>query len=255
MMRRYGIVLTTSALVIALTMCSSSASTPHAGAAASACPLPTFGPGDEYHPEFDPSTFTANIDNPWLPFQPGTTLVYTGTKDGKSALDVETVSARTRKIDGVQTRVVEDRLFLDNALEERTNDYYAQDACGNVWYFGEDTATLDEHGKVQDRSGSFHAGVKGAQPGVFMQARPELDRWFRQEWFKGEAEDQFRVIDLNTKAKVPYGSFGHALRTEEKTELEPDVLDNKLYVRGIGEVLEESVKGPVERLELVDVIR
>jgi hypothetical protein len=68
-------------------------------------------------------------------------------------------------IDGVETRVVEDRLFLGGRLEERTSDYYTQDACGNVWYFGEDTAVLDRHGRVVDRSGSFHAGVAGTQPG------------------------------------------------------------------------------------------
>jgi hypothetical protein len=69
--------------------------------------------------------------------------------------------------------VVEDRLFLSGKLEERTSDYYAQDRCGNVWYFGEDTAELDSHGRVIDTWGSFHAGIDGAQPGVLMQARPQ----------------------------------------------------------------------------------
>jgi hypothetical protein len=35
--------------------------------------------------------------------------------------------------------------------------------------------------------------------------------------------------------------------------LEPDVLDHKYYVRGIGTVKETSVKGPLEELMLVDV--
>jgi hypothetical protein len=157
-------------------------------------------------------------------------------------------------IDGVTTRVVEDRLYLDNVLEERTSDYYAQDRCGNVWYFGEDTATLDEQGHVVSTEGSFHAGVKGAQPGVFMQAKPELGRKFRQEWFQGQAEDVFKVISLSSPITVPYGTFHHALRTAETSALEPDVLDNKYYVKGIGEVTEFSVKGPVEKLELIEVI-
>jgi hypothetical protein len=262
MMRRCGRVVGGLALALGLTACSSSAkSTPASTSTSSgastvtaSCPLPTFGPGKDYHPVIDASTFTAIVDNPWFPLKPGTTLVYAGTKDGKAAMDVVTVSARTKTIDGVETRVVEDRLFLDNVLEERTSDYYSQDACGNVWYFGEDTATLDEQGKVVERSGSFRAGVKGAQPGVFMQAQPELNRWFRQEWSVGEAEDQFRAVDLSSSVKVPFGMFRHSLRTEEQTALEPDVLDNKQYVRGIGEVLEVAVKGPVEKLELVDVL-
>jgi hypothetical protein len=143
-------------------------------------------------------------------------------------------------VDGVRTRVVEDRLFLAGRLEERTSDDYAQDTCGNVWYFGEDTAVLDRQGHVIDRSGTFHAGVDGAQPGVFMQADPTPFRRFRQEWYRGEAEDTFRVVDAASTTTVPYGHFTHALRTEEKTALEPGVLDNKNYVRGIGEVEEHS---------------
>jgi hypothetical protein len=218
------------------------------------CPLPKFGPGASYHPHFKAGRHTANVTNPWFPLPVGTTSVYAGTKDGESAIDIVTNSRATRVIDGVRTRVVEDRLFLSGKLEERTSDYYAQDRCGNVWYFGEDTAELDSHGRVIDTSGSFHAGIDGAQPGVFMQARPQLGRRFRQEWYAGEAEDTFKVIDLSTPITVPFGSFKHALRTEETTTLEPGVVDNKYYVRGIGEVLEKSVKGGQEALVLVEVL-
>src|SRR5207344_2459517 len=114
-------------------------------------------------------------------------------------------TTRTKVIDGVTTRVVEDRLYLDNVLEERTSDYYAQDRCGNVWYFGEDTAVLDAHGHVIDTEGSFHAGVDGAQPGVFMQAHPQIGRRFRQEWYPGQAEDTFAVIGRNQSVTVPFG--------------------------------------------------
>jgi hypothetical protein len=141
---------------------------PSAAGAGSSCPLPEFGPGRVYHPQIEPANFSPNVTNRLFPLTPGKTLVYTGTKDGKKALDLVATTSRTKKIDGVTTRVVEDRLYLDNVLKERTSDYYAQDRCGNVWYFGEDTAELDRHGKVVSTEGSFHAGVDGAQPGVFM---------------------------------------------------------------------------------------
>jgi hypothetical protein len=224
-------------------------------AATGSCRLPRFGPGPSYHPHIRPADFSPRVDNRWFPLTPGRTLVYTGTKDGKKALDLFAATSRTRMIDGVRTRVVEDRLYLDNVLEERTSDYYAQDRCGNVWYFGEDTATLDRHGQVVDTEGTWHAGVDGAQPGVFMQAHPQLGRRFRQEWYRGQAEDVFKVIDRSAAVTVPYGSFRHALRTAEWTALEPEVLDNKYYVRGIGEVAELSVKGPRETLRLVEIIR
>src|SRR5262249_9827097 len=201
----------------------------------------------------DPGSFSARVDNPLFPLVVGRTLVYSGVKDRKAAIDLVQASRATRVIDGVRTRVVEDRLFLDGILEERTGDYYAQDRCGHVWDFGEDTAELDHHGNVTSTEGSFHAGVDGAQPGVFMQAAPELGRRFRQEWYAGHAEDTYKVIGLSEPVKVPYGTFSHALRTSETTRLEPGVLDNKLYVRGIGEVVETSLTGPTETLKLVDV--
>ena len=224
-----------------------------AGAAAS-CQLPRFGPGRSYHPRIDPADFSPEVTNPWFPLTPGRTLVYTGTKDGQKALNLVATTSRTKKIDGVTTRVVEDRLYLSNVLEERTSDYYAQDRCGNVWYFGEDTAELDRHGNIVSTEGSFHAGVDGAQPGVFMQAHPQVDRKFRQEWYQGHAEDVFKVIDRSAPVTVPAGSFGHALRTAETNALEPAVLDNKYYVKGIGEVAELAVKGPREAVRLLEII-
>ncbi len=223
-------------------------------ASAATCQLPVFGPGSSYHPQITGLDFSPNVNNPLFPLKPGRTLVYSGIKDDKAALDLFIATAHTKIIDGVRTRVVEDRLYLNNVLEERTSDYYAQDRCGNVWYFGEDTAKLDANGKVISTDGSFRAGVNGAQPGVFMRAQPELGRQFRQEWFQGQAEDVFKPIDLSASIDVPFGHFQHTLRTQETTALEPDVVDNKYYARGIGELLEKSVKGPRELLRLVEII-
>ena len=227
---------------------------PAAAGAGSSCRLPRFGPGRDYHPHIDPANFSPNVTNKLFPLTPGQTLVYTGIEDEQKVLDLVVPSRRTKLVDGVRARVVEDRVYLDNVLAERTSDYYAQDRCGNVWYFGEDTAELDRQGHVVSTEGTWHAGVDGAQPGVFMQAHPQLGRRFRQEWYQGQAEDVFKVIDRSARVTVPYGSFRHALRTEETNALEPNVLDNKYYVKGIGEVAELSVKGPRETLKLVEVI-
>lgn len=112
------------------------------------CELPQYGPGADYRPQIDPSRFGPHVDNPWFPLRPGTTYLYAGSEDGASLVDIFAPSRRTKVIDGVRTRVVHDRLLTDGVLTERTTDYHAQDVCGNVWYFGEDTAELDEHGKV-----------------------------------------------------------------------------------------------------------
>src|SRR2546430_12690621 len=82
--------------------------------AAPACALPVFGPGPAYHPHITPRDFSPSVTNPLFPLKPGRTLVYTGTKDNKKALDIFQTTSRTKVIDGVTTRVVEDRLYLDN---------------------------------------------------------------------------------------------------------------------------------------------
>jgi hypothetical protein len=199
--------------------------------------------------------FRARVDNPWFPLLPGSHWVYRGTKDGKPARDFVTVTKQTRTIDGAPCAAVSDRLYLSGRLEERTTDWYSQDAKGNVWYFGEATAELDRAGHVKNTSGSWLAGVKGAKPGIFMFARPKAGRSARQEYLKGQAEDHFKVLSLHVRVKVPYGEWRTALLTKEWTPLEPGTIDHKLYVRGIGTVLEQTVRGGSERSELVSFRR
>jgi hypothetical protein len=199
--------------------------------------------------------FTAKVDNPWFPLEPGTTYVYRGTKDAQRMRDVMTVTHRTRTIAGAPCVAVRDLSYLGGRLEERTTDWYTQDARGNVWYFGEDTAELDRNGRVKDRSGTWLAGRHGAKAGIYMPAHPRVGQSGRQEYYKGEAEDHFRVVSLHARVDVPYTSSRKALLTEEWTPLEPGVLDHKYYVRGVGTVREQSVKGPVERMELLSVKR
>jgi hypothetical protein len=188
--------------------------------------------------------FSAHVTNPWFPLTPGTTYVYQGVKDGKPSRELLTVTHRTKTIAGAPCAVVEDRLYLSGKLEERTTDWYTQDAKGNVWYFGEATAELDRNGKVKTTKGSWEAGRDGAKPGIFMPVDPRVGQSFRQEYLEGEAEDHFRVVAYLGP---------NALLTEEWTPLEPGVLDHKLYVRGTGTALERTVKGGDELNELVSV--
>jgi len=133
-----------------------------------------------------PAGFSARVDNPWYPLKPGSVYVYRGVKDGERSREVMTVTHRTRVIDGARCVVVQDLLYLSGRLEERTIDWYTQDAKGNVWYFGEKTAELDKNGKVKTTAGSWTAGVHGARAGIFMFARPKPGRWARQEYYKGQ---------------------------------------------------------------------
>jgi len=204
-----------------------------------------------FQPHFDAGDFSGSkIDNSWYPLNPGTTFVYHGTKDKKPARDVVNVTGETKKILGVSCTVVRDRLFLAGKLAESTLDWYAQDKEGNVWYFGEATAEL-ENGKVTSREGSWQAGVDGAAPGVIMQADPKVGDSYQQEFFKGQAEDHAQVLSLAASVQVPAGSYSSVQLTKEWTPLEPGVIDHKYYARGVGVVKEATAKGPRESLILV----
>jgi hypothetical protein len=197
--------------------------------------------------------FVNRVDNPWFPLKPGTTLVYRGVKDGKRSRDVFTVKRTTKTIDGVRCTVVHDILYLSGTLEERTTDWYAQDAAGNVWYFGEQTAELDARGRVKSTAGTWRAGVKGAQAGIYLPGNPRVGQTGRQEYYRGQAEDHYRVKTLSARVKTPGASSARALLTEEWTPLEPGVIDHKYYVRGVGTALEQTIKGGDERNTLVSV--
>jgi hypothetical protein len=200
----------------------------------------------------NPSGFSTQIDNPWFPLKPGTRYAYVGIKDGKPSRELLLVTHQTRMIRGAPCVAVHDRLWVLGRLHERTTDWYTQDKQGNVWYFGEQTAELDTSGRVTSTEGSWLAGADGAQPGIYMPAHPRVGQSGRQEYYKGHAEDHFRVAALI--GTVSSGAEA-TLLTEETTPLEPGILDNKLYVRGVGTVTELTVKGGSERNQLVSVTR
>jgi hypothetical protein len=198
-----------------------------------------------------PAQFADRIDNPWFPLLPGMKWIYRGIKDGEPSRDVVTVPGDTKTIQGVKCTVVKDMLYINGQLEERTTDWYAQDKSGTVWYFGEDTAELKPNGAVKSTGGSWLSGRDGAEAGIFMPASPKVGQTARQEYFKGQAEDHFEVLSLPASVKTPGASSMQALLTKEWTPLEPDVIDHKIYVRGIGVVKEITVKGPLEKNILI----
>jgi hypothetical protein len=200
-------------------------------------------------PPFRPHQFVRYVSNPWFPLKPGSLWVYRGVKDGVGQRDVVRVRRRTRTILGITATVVSDVATHNGRVLERTEDWYAQDRDGNVWYLGENTAAFED-GSI-DRSGSWQAGRHGAEAGIIMTAQPQVGDTHRQEYWRGQAEDQYWLVDLGQRADVPYGSFRHAALTLEWSRLEPGVIDRKLYVHGIGVVQELAAQGPPERAALV----
>jgi len=63
------------------------------------------------------------------------------------------------------------------------------------------------------------------------------------------------VLSLHATVRVPYAASKQAMLTKEWTPLEPGTIDHKLYLRGIGTVLEQTVKGGSERAALVSLTK
>ena len=201
--------------------------------------------------KLDPADFTTRIDNPYWPMAPGDKWVYRETDSGTEQRVEVTVTNQTKQIaNGIEARVVHDVVTEDGQLVEVTDDWYAQDKAGNVWYLGEDTAEY-ENGKVTTRSGSFEAGVDGAQAGVIMPADPKDSIAYRQEYYKGEAEDKAEVLSTDEQVEVPFGYFQGALMTKDLVPLEPKVSEYKLYARDVGPVLTVKTSGGSGREELI----
>ena len=200
--------------------------------------------------------FDHSVENPYFPLRPGTVSRYRGTEDGERFRERVTITPYTKVILGVRTTVVRDVLRrADGRLAEKTLDWYADDDQGNVWYFGEDTATYDRRGHVESREGSWQAGVRGATAGMIMPADPGPTDAYRQEYFRSHAEDQAWIVQRGGRTTVPYGRLRHVVRSFEWSRLEPRVMSAKLYAPGLGIVKEWDLSGGTERFVLVSVRR
>ncbi|MGI8478837.1 MAG: hypothetical protein ACR2M2_03105 [Gaiellaceae bacterium] len=202
----------------------------------------------------DPADFTTRIDNPYWPLRTGSRWVYRETDpEGTRQKVVVTVTPKTKKIaNGITARVVHDVVTENGKPVEVTDDWYAQDRCGNIWFLGEATKEY-ENGKVVSTEGSFEAGVDGAQPGIVMPAKPKEGMRYRQEYYAGHAEDRAEVLSLGEQVQVPFGFFGKGkvVMTRDLNPLKPKILEYKFYARGVGPVLAIGVSGGSDREELL----
>jgi hypothetical protein len=185
---------------------------------------------------------------------PGTRWTYRDIDEqGAETKVVVIATTQTRQIaNGVTARVVRDTVTEDGQLVEDTFDWYAQDRDGTVWYLGEDTAEFEDD-RILTKEGSFEAGVDGALPGVVVAADPRPGMAYRQEFYRGKAEDNGEVLSVREQVEVPAGRYEGALVTKDTSTIEPNVQEYKLYARGVGPVLSLGISGEAKREELLSV--
>jgi membrane-associated phospholipid phosphatase len=228
------------------------ACSPSTGPSEARAPTIPGSQSDTYDPDINPADFVAEIDNRYFPLVPGTVFKLKGATEDGIERETITVTHRTREVMGVHTTVVRDVARVDGEVAEFTYDWYAQDSDGNVWYFGENTAEMEE-GEVVNRHGSWEAGVDGALPGIIMNADPQVLDSHRQEYYEGEAEDMYWVVADGETAIAPAGTFEDAIRTLEWNPLEPRIVVEKLYAPGVGLVAERALSGGKEIVKLLSV--
>jgi len=215
---------------------------------------------DRYFVELDPADFVADpltigagvTPNPYFPLVQGYRWVYVSEEDGETITVV--VTDQIKMIEGIPCLVVNDVVVLTDSEEpiEDTDDYYAQDLEGNVWYMGE-IAFNYEDGEIVDIDGSWQAGRDGAQPGIIMFANSQVDTVYRQEYLPGEAEDAGRIISLTGMGESEAASCDNdCLITDDFTPIEPDAEEQKVYAPGVGVILEIDPEEGEPVLELIE---
>jgi len=174
--------------------------------------------------------------NPFFILEPGYVLRLRGPKNTELTI---TVLDETKTIDGVETRVVEERETKNGQLTEVSLNWFAiSKKTGNVYYFGEDSKDY-KNGKVVGQSGSWEAGVKGARFGMMMPAKPEVGQRYYQEVAPKVAMDRAENVSLSETVKVPAGEFKNCLKTEESSALEGGK-EYKYYAPGVGLLKDED---------------
>ena len=221
--------------------------------------------GDATHdPLFGPDFATNFVDpleignsiapNPWFPLVVGNNWLYEG---GDETIDV-TVTGDTKLIDGVTCIVVIDIVTEDETVIEITNDWYAQDVDGNVWYCGEIAENFEEFDgdntdgpELVDIDGSWKAGRDRAEPGVLLPLAPQVGDVIRQEVLQSDAEDVIEILAIDASESSPGAACaGTCLMTADFTPLEPGGLEHKFYAPGIGMIV-ETKPDTGERVELI----
>jgi hypothetical protein len=204
--------------------------------------------------ELDPADFSARIDHPFWPMRPGTVWHYVERSGGTVEKVTVTVTDRTRLVAGIRARVVHDVARVDGQVTEATFDWYSQDSGGSIWYLGEDTAEYED-GVVVSTAGSWEHGTDGGQAGVILPAAPRPGCSYREEFLPDEAQDEAMILSRSETLETPTGIHRHVVHTANTTPLEPTLLENKFYARGVGPVLEVTLSPHWSRAELVRVDR
>ena len=176
--------------------------------------------------------------NAYFVLEPGFQLVLEGDD---TRLQI-TVLEETKTVDGVLTRVVEEREWKDGKLHEVAKNYFAMcEQTKDVFYFGEDVDYY-ENDKVVKHEGSWLAGTKGSRAGLMMPGTPKVKMKYYQEIAPGVAMDRAEIVSLDETCETPAGTFSGCMKVKEGSAIELFVTEYKYHAPGIGLVRDEDLR-------------
>lgn len=182
--------------------------------------------------------------NPYFILEPGFQLVLEGSAGFFGTTDMKliiTVLDETKEVDGIVTRVVEEREWKNNELYEVARNFFAIDPqTKDVFYFGEEVDFYSNE-KIVDHKGAWLVGEDDAQAGMIMPGEPQVGMMYYQEIAPEVAMDRAEIIDLNYELDTPAGKFSDCLRIKEGTSLNLSETEYKTYAAGIGLIQDEKL--------------
>jgi hypothetical protein len=185
--------------------------------------------------------FVSSGENSYFVLEPGYQVILGGQEDGEELELVMTVLNETTVIDGVETRVVEEKETEGGNLVEVSRDYFA--ICkptNNAIYLGE--VDMYKDGKIVSHEGAWLAGENGFKAGMIMPGKAEVGFKYYQEIAPGVAEDRAEIMSANDTLDTPAETFKRVLKTEETNPLKSGEKEFKFYAPGIGLIQDEAIK-------------
>lgn len=186
--------------------------------------------------------FASTGENSYFILKPGYQVTLEGEEDDEMLQLVTTVLNETKVVNGIETRVVEEKETEGGNLVEISRNYFALcKPTNNAIYFGEDV-DIYEDGEIISHEGGWLAGQNGSNAGMIMPGKVEVGLKYYQEIAPGVAEDRAEIVSVNDSLFTPAGTFDQVLKTEETNPLKPEEKEFKFYAPGIGLIQEEAIK-------------
>ncbi len=179
--------------------------------------------------------------NEYFILEPGYQLTLAGKEGSKKVKLVVTVLNETKLVDGVETRILEERESANGNLVEVSRNFFAVgEKTHNVYYFGEEV-DIYKKGKVVAHENAWLSGVNGAKYGILVLGQIRVgDRYYSEKAPK-VAMDRQENVSTDAIIETPAGKFAHCFKVRETTPLESGT-EYKLYAPGIGLVQDGSLK-------------